>query len=151
MLVSLNLFARPSRGNHPRDFKGCRLPCSLGLQACTFRDHPCYFMLPVTFWGQTCKWVYDIIYRSISLRYLLELAAIACSMVHVLLCSGSSTSGISWSCRAYFDCSSPSLLSVSVACIVLRAPFRGWVCGAQGGIAKSCSSVRKYFQAREGC
>jgi hypothetical protein len=32
-------------------------------------------MLPVTFWGQTCRWVYDIISRSISLRYLLELAA----------------------------------------------------------------------------
>jgi hypothetical protein len=35
----------------------------------------CYFMPPVTFWGQTCRWVYDIISRSISLRYILELAA----------------------------------------------------------------------------
>lgn len=32
-------------------------------------------MLPVTFWGQTCRWVYDIISRSTSLRYILELAA----------------------------------------------------------------------------
>ena len=66
---------RPSRGNHPQDSRGCRLQYNLGLQACTFRDHPCYIMLPVTFRGQTCRWVYDIISRSISLRYILELAA----------------------------------------------------------------------------
>ena len=32
-------------------------------------------MLYLTFWGQTCRWVHDIVSRSISLQYLLELAA----------------------------------------------------------------------------
>ena len=32
-------------------------------------------MLLVTFWGQTCRWVYDIVSKSITLQYLLELAA----------------------------------------------------------------------------
>ncbi len=75
MLVSLNLYALPEE-MILRILEGADYRAILSCKHVRFVTIlPCYFMLPVTFWDQTCRWVYDIISRSISLRYILALAA----------------------------------------------------------------------------